>query len=73
MNGKIKKNIITIIGIPVGIAGGFLYWKFVGCASGTCPITSNWFTMLPYGALMGGLLGNMVQGLFAKKEQAEKS
>ncbi|MCE1163771.1 MAG: DUF6132 family protein [Bacteroidetes bacterium] len=70
MGDKIKKNIITIIGIPVGMAGGFLYWKYVGCASGTCPITSNWKIMLVYGAVMGGLLGNMVQGFFVKKEQA---
>lgn len=73
MSGKIKKNIITIIGVFIGMAGGFLYWKYVGCASGTCPITSNWTTMLPYGALMGGLLGNMVQGFFVRQKPAEKS
>jgi len=31
----------------------------VGCASGTCPITSHWYTMGSYGILMGGLVGEM--------------
>jgi hypothetical protein len=63
---KIKINFITIIGLGIGIIGGFLYWKFVGCASGTCPLTSSWKIMLAYGAVMGGLLGNMIQGYIKK-------
>lgn len=70
MAEKIKKNIIIIAGVFIGMAGGLLYWKYVGCASGTCPITSNWMTMLPYGALMGGLLGSMVRDLLKKKKTA---
>jgi hypothetical protein len=47
-----KPFIATVIG---GIAG-FLYYHFVGCASGTCAITSN-----PYmSVIMGGLLGLFV-------------
>ncbi|WNJ16412.1 DUF6132 family protein [Pontibacter sp. G13] len=49
------------IGALVGAVGGFLYWNYVGCLSGTCSITSNWERMVPYGALMGGLLGGIVQ------------
>jgi hypothetical protein len=66
MKEKIKNNIITIIGSVVGIAGGFLYWKFVGCTSGTCPLTSSWKIMLVYGGIMDGLLGNIVQGFTGK-------
>ena len=47
---------MTIIGILIGTLGGFLYWKFVGCASGTCPITANYWSSSLYGALLGGLL-----------------
>ena len=66
MFNRIKKNYLTIIGLGVGVIGGFLYWKFVGCASGTCPLTSSWKIMLVYGGIMGSLLGNMIQG-FVKK------
>ncbi len=40
----------------LGAAGGFAYYYFVGCASGTCPITSNPLISTAYGALVGLLL-----------------
>ncbi|RQP08366.1 MAG: hypothetical protein EAS52_25315 [Parapedobacter sp.] len=52
----LKKNILTIIGVPLGALAGFLYWKFVGCNSGSCAITSNPVNSTLYGAAMGGLL-----------------
>ena len=55
----IKKYKLVFIGVAVGATGGFLYYSFVGCASGTCPITSNPFISTGYGALMGGLLVEM--------------
>lgn len=45
-----------LIGFALGAIAGFLYWRFVGCSSGTCPITSNWYTSSIYGSLMGVLL-----------------
>lgn len=52
----IKQNILPIIGVTLGAVGGFLYWKFIGCNSGTCAITSNPVNSTLYGSLMGGLL-----------------
>ena len=66
MKIKIKKNLVTITGILLGLTGGLLYRKFVGCASGTCPITSSWKIMLIYGGIMGGLIGNMIQDIIIK-------
>lgn len=66
MKDKIKNNIITIAGFGIGMVGGYLYWQYVGCASGTCPITSSWKIMLIYGGAIGGLLGNMVQDIIRK-------
>ena len=60
----LKKHILKIIGIPVGGVAGFLYYHFVGCASGTCPITSNPYITVLYGALLGYLFLDM----FKKKE-----
>jgi len=45
-----------LIGICVGGGLGFAYYKFVGCSTGTCPLTSNPFISTFYGMLMGALL-----------------
>lgn len=55
----ILKYKLTIIGIIVGAIGGYLYYYFVGCANGTCAITSKPLNSTLYGAMMGGLLFNM--------------
>lgn len=48
-------------GAVVGAIGGFLYWKFVGCTSGSCPITSKPFNSTLYFAVIGALLFSMFQ------------
>jgi hypothetical protein len=58
---KIIKNKLTLIGVLVGAIGGYLYYALVGCASGTCAITSSPVISSLYGALMGGLLFNMFE------------
>lgn len=57
-----KKNLLTISGVFAGAVGGFLYWKFIGCDSGTCPITSKPLNSSVYGAVLGGLLFSIFQG-----------
>ncbi len=51
--------IITGIGVVVGAIAGYVYYFYVGCASGTCAITSKPLNSTLYGAAMGGLLFNM--------------
>ena len=55
----LSKYKLTLIGIMVGAIGGYLYYYFVGCTSGTCVITSKPVNSTLYGALMGGLLLNI--------------
>lgn len=62
------KHKFTIIGITLGAIGGYLYYHFVGCANGTCAITSKPLNSTLYGALMGGLLLNTF-----KKEEKSKT
>ena len=45
-----------ILGVLVGGGLGFAYYKFVGCSSGTCPLTSNPIISAIYGAVLGVLL-----------------
>lgn len=54
-----KAIIITGIGVVVGAIAGYLYYYYVGCASGTCSITSKPLNSTLYGAAMGGLIFNM--------------
>jgi uncharacterized protein YcfJ len=55
----IKNNKLLIIGIAIGAIAGFVYWQQIGCASGTCMITSKWHNSTAYGAIMGGLIFSM--------------
>jgi hypothetical protein len=56
----IKKYRTELIGISIGTLGGFAYWYFVGCESGTCAITSSPLNSSVYGAIMGALLAGIV-------------
>lgn len=48
-----------MIGAAAGAIAGFLYWKYVGCVTGTCAITSSPTRSTIYFALMGSLLFNL--------------
>jgi hypothetical protein len=55
----IKRHKLTFLGVMAGAISGYLYYHFVGCASGTCAITSKPINSSVYGAIMGGLFLNM--------------
>lgn len=55
----LKKHFLRIIGLVVGAIGGYLYYHYVGCASGTCPITSNPYITTIYGSVLGYLVFDM--------------
>ena len=46
----------VLIGGAIGIALGFIYYKTIGCATGTCPITSNPWSSMLYGGVLGVLV-----------------
>lgn len=51
----------TILSIVLGAAGGLAYQRFIGCRTGTCPITSSPYVSTIYGAVMGFLLSGGVR------------
>ena len=67
MRKCISLNKLYIAGAITGAIAGFLYWKWVGCASGTCLITSRPLNSTLYGALMGAVLF----GLFKKESPVQ--
>lgn len=66
-NSFMKKYGLAVIGAVVGAIGGFLYWRFVGCSSGSCPITSSPYMSTIWGAVIGGLLFD----LFKKRKRSD--
>jgi hypothetical protein len=48
----IKRSVFTI----TGASAGFAYYYFIGCNSGTCPISSNPYISTAYGAVMGMII-----------------
>lgn len=51
-----KRYIKMLSGLGVGAIIGFAYYYYIGCASGTCAITSNPYVSTAYGAMMGLVL-----------------
>ncbi len=68
--GKIKITIkdkkIQIVFALAGALGGFLYWKYVGCESGTCPIKSVWYWSTLWGTVVGYLIGDFMVDIINK-------
>ena len=46
----------SILGAAAGALVGFLVYRFIGCKTGTCPITSNPWISAIFGGIMGFLL-----------------
>jgi hypothetical protein len=58
---------LYFIGAIIGGITGFLYWKYVGCVTGTCAITSKPLNSTLYFAFFGSVLLS-----FFKKEKTDK-
>lgn len=69
----IKKHILVISGMLIGAVAGFLYWKFIGCVSGTCAITSNPVNSTIYGFVTGGLIFSIFKKDEKKLNKAEEN
>ncbi len=52
-----RKNLTKVLFVVVGAVAGYAYYHFIGCATGTCPITGNPYVSTMYGGLMGFTLG----------------
>ena len=47
---KMSPIVKTVLGAAVGAAIGYAMYRFVGCKTGTCPLTANpWTSMLIWG------------------------
>jgi len=69
MKGLFQTKRIQIIFLLVGAVGGFLYWRFIGCTSGTCAIKSVWYWTTLWGAAMGYLVGDFINDIIQKRKK----
>jgi hypothetical protein len=46
------------IAVFIGGTGGFMYYYFIGCNSGSCAITGNPYASVIWGGLLGFFLVN---------------
>ncbi len=52
-----KNNLVRVAtGVALGLVAGWLYYTFVGCSSGTCPLTSSATSTMLFMGAMGGLM-----------------
>jgi len=72
MKEFIRKHLVEIISSIAGGIGGFLYWKFVGCLSGTCIIKSVWYLTTLYGMGLGWVTGGLVEDIILKLKKEKK-
>jgi hypothetical protein len=45
-----------VMGVVIGGGLGFAFYKFVGCSTGRCPLTSNPIISTIYGAVLGAFI-----------------
>jgi len=45
-----------VLGVVLGGAAGFFYYKFIGCRTGACPIAGNPWISTFWWAMIGGLI-----------------
>lgn len=67
----IHRKKVSIIVTFVGAIAGYLYWNYVGCASGSCAITSVWWRSTIYGGILGWLLGDLINDKLNNRKEHE--
>jgi len=65
----VKKNLIAVLLIITGGVAGYSYYYFIGCSSGSCPITSNPYTSVLYGIFFGYMINSVINDKRIKRKE----
>lgn len=69
MKKTLPKWLRPVLFLLGGMLAGYLYYRFVGCVSGTCPISSNPIRSMLY----LGVVGLLLSGVFGKNNCCKKN
>ncbi|NDW19759.1 hypothetical protein D0T53_12700 [Dysgonomonas sp. 216] len=59
----IRSNWLYALGAFIGGLGGYLYWYYVGCLSGACPLKAT----PTFSIVWGTIIGVFIVSLFKRK------
>ena len=63
MKEVLRKWMRPILFTAAGVLIGYGYYYFIGCSTGSCPITANPYTSMAY----MGVIGWLMSGVFGKE------
>ena len=67
-------SILCTIALPlVGCAGGWLYYRYVGCTTGTCAVTSSLWLSTGFGYILGSLLYTVLWPGRGKRQDCDRA
>jgi hypothetical protein len=70
MKRQFSRYKLHLLFILIGIVAGYIYWYYIGCQSGTCPLTSIWYYHAGIGGLGGYIMADIVVDI--KKKRTDK-
>lgn len=62
-----------VLPVVLGMIGGYAYYAFIGCVSGSCPITSNPWLSTMYGGIIGALFIPSITKASVDKQSEEET
>jgi CDP-diglyceride synthetase len=69
MREFIQRNKFSLLAALAGGIAGFLYWRFIGCTSGSCPIKSVWYWSTLWGTAAGYLVGDLTADIIKRTKK----
>lgn len=72
-NIKMKKKWYYFALILTGGIAGYMYWYFIGCTSGSCPLKQNWYFNVFVGLFGGYVLADAIKDYITKRNKPKTS
>ncbi len=68
-----KKHKFAILLTLAGLVAGWLYYYYVGCLTGTCPLQKLWYYDMALGGLGGMVVGDLIDARIKKRKPKQNN